>query len=127
MCMHLYMYVHMYTCTCTYMHIYTCTHVYLCIYMYVFCATINHLRHTQSCVICAMCTCYVYIYMCALYTCTCIHIYLCIYMYKYCAACSYGVATISRLFKIIGLFCRISSLLYVSFAKESYNFKEPKP
>ena len=37
----------------------------------------------------------------------------------------YGVATISRLLKIIGLFCRISSLLLDSFAKETYNFKEP--
>jgi len=37
----------------------------------------------------------------------------------------YGVATISRLFKIIGLFCRISSLLYGSFAKETCNSKEP--
>jgi len=37
----------------------------------------------------------------------------------------YGVATISRLLKIIGLFCRISSLLYGSFAKETYIFKEP--
>jgi len=37
---------------------------------------------------------------------------------------SYGVATISRLLKIIGLFCRISSLLQGSFAKETYNFKE---
>jgi len=37
----------------------------------------------------------------------------------------YGVATISRLLKIVGLFCRISSLLWVSFAKETYNFTEP--
>ena len=37
----------------------------------------------------------------------------------------YGVTTISRLLKIIGLFCRISSLLYGSFAKETYDFKEP--
>jgi len=37
----------------------------------------------------------------------------------------YGVATISRLLKIIGLFCRISSLLQGSFAKETYNLKEP--
>ena len=34
------------------------------------------------------------------------------------------MATISRLLKIIGLFCRISSLLEDSFAKENYNFKE---
>ena len=32
---------------------------------------------------------------------------------------------ISRLLKIVGLFCRISSLLCSSFAKETYNFKEP--
>jgi len=37
----------------------------------------------------------------------------------------YGVATISRLPVIIGLFCRIQSLLYGSFAREAYNFKEP--
>jgi len=37
----------------------------------------------------------------------------------------YGVATISRLLKNIGLFCRISSLLLGSFAKETYIFKEP--
>jgi len=36
----------------------------------------------------------------------------------------YGVATISRLLKIIGLFW-ISSLLKGSFAKETCNFKEP--
>ena len=45
----------------------------------------------------------------------------------YCGAsfCAH-VATIGRLLKIIGLFCRISSLLTGSFAKETYNFKEPK-
>ena len=37
----------------------------------------------------------------------------------------YRVATISRLLKITGLFCRIPSLLYGSFAKETYNSKEP--
>ena len=37
----------------------------------------------------------------------------------------YGVASISRLLKITGLFCRTSSLLQGSFAKETYNFKEP--
>ena len=37
----------------------------------------------------------------------------------------HGVDTISRLLKIIRLFCRISSLLQSSFAKETYNLKEP--
>jgi len=35
------------------------------------------------------------------------------------------VATISRLLKVIGLLRRISSILQVSFAKETYNFMEP--
>jgi hypothetical protein len=35
-----------------------------------------------------------------------------------------GVATMSRLLKITGLFCRISSFLQGSFAKETYTFKE---
>jgi len=43
------------------------------------------------------------------------------YVYMY----IYGVATFSRLLTIIGLFCRISSLLEGSFAKEIYKFKEP--
>ena len=37
----------------------------------------------------------------------------------------YGVATVSRIEKIIGLFCRISSLLQGSFAKETYDFIDP--
>ena len=36
-----------------------------------------------------------------------------------------GVSTDSRLLEITGLFCRISSLLYGSFVKETYRFKEP--
>jgi len=36
----------------------------------------------------------------------------------------YGVATISRLLKIIGLFRRMSSLLLGSFAKETCDLKE---
>jgi len=36
----------------------------------------------------------------------------------------YGVATIRRLLKIIGLFCRISSLLWGSFAKETSHMEE---
>ena len=35
----------------------------------------------------------------------------------------YGVATMSRRLKMIGLFGRISSLLLGSFAKETYNFR----
>ena len=37
----------------------------------------------------------------------------------------YGVATMSRLLKILDLFCRKSSLLSGSFAQETYHLKEP--
>ena len=37
----------------------------------------------------------------------------------------YGVATVSRIDSIIGLFCRTASLLSVSFAKETCNFIDP--
>ena len=57
----------------------------------------------------------------------CVYIYItCIHTHLFLSSiCDYGVATISRLLKMIRLFCRISSLLYGSFAKETYNFKEP--
>ena len=37
----------------------------------------------------------------------------------------YRVASVSRIDKIIGLFCRILSLLWGSFAKETYNLIDP--
>jgi len=37
----------------------------------------------------------------------------------------YGVAVDSRIDKIIGLFCRIMSLLQGSFTKETYNLIDP--
>jgi len=56
--------------------------------------------------------------------CVCMYVYVHVCMHVYVFRYRYGVATISRLLKIIGLFCRISSLLQGSFAKETYNFKE---
>ena len=37
----------------------------------------------------------------------------------------YAVPTISRLLQITGLFCRISSVLWGSFATKTYHFQEP--
>ena len=37
----------------------------------------------------------------------------------------YGVATISRLLKIIGLFCKRALQKRLYSAKETYDFKEP--
>ena len=56
------------------------------------------------------------------------YIHVCTYILYLCASTGFlihGVATTSRLLKIIGLFCRISSPLEGSFAKETYNFMDP--
>jgi len=45
-------------------------------------------------------------------------VYMCVYVI-------YGVATVSRIDTIIGLFCRIASLLWGSFATETYNLINP--
>ena len=42
-----------------------------------------------------------------------------------CTHTSYGVATLSRIDKIISLFCKILSLLQGSFAKDTYNLIDP--
>jgi len=81
-----------------YIHIYTYIYMYIYIYGYTYIFTDIHI--------------YIYVYMCL----------------RYCSAreeIGYGVATISRLLKITGLLCRISSLLLGSFAKETCHFKEP--
>jgi len=58
--------------------------------------------------------------------------YLCKYMpvsnvssVYVCDMIQYGVATVSRIDEIIGLFCRILSLLYGPFTKETCNFIDP--
>ena len=59
---------------------------------------------------------YIYLY---LYTCVYVYMYVCVYVCVFKCICTvtlhwivgYGVATVSRIDKIIGLFCRISSLL----------------
>ena len=86
-----------------------------------------------------MCMC-IYTYVCEC-VCVCVYMHMCVHVYVYvyvygkvyvhaCAhvfvyVCGYGVATTSRRLKIIGLLCRMSSLLYGSSAQETYDFKEP--
>jgi len=42
--------------------------------------------------------------------CVCMYVCVCMCVCVMVEGCNYGMATISRLLKIIGLFCRISSL-----------------
>ena len=122
MCVHIYLFMYIYIYMYTHMYIYTCIYAYICLYI---------------------CVCMNITYTHTLY----IHLFICmyIYMFMYSAGeqfflwfvCSYtnardplppycyGVAMMSRLLETKGLFCRISSLLQFSFAKETYNYKEP--
>jgi len=79
---------------------------------------------------------HVYIYTCIYiyaYICMHVHIYIHIYLHTYCtfewctapSPSNYGVATISRLLQIIGLFCKKALKNRRYSAKETYNFKEP--
>jgi len=105
------------------------------------------------CVCVCVCACvYVCVYVCVcVCVCVCVHasVYACVCVRVFCifvcmrelvALCvelsrqdtmttdndqRYGVATMIELLKIIGLFCRIPSLLYGPCAKETYNLKEP--
>ena len=72
----IFMYIHI--LICTYIYIYTHIYIYVCMYVYT------------------------YVYVC-IYICICIyrHTYIHIYLKP-----RYGVATMSRRLKIIGLFCK---------------------
>ena len=47
--------------------------------------------------------------------------------FVYSCAYTYGVATVSRIDKIVGLFCSIQSLLQGSFAEETYTYTHTHP
>jgi len=135
------LYVRVYVFTCVCMCKYICVFACACACMmchallpsdsewqtYVCCMYMYMYSRTSVCVSISVCVC----------LCVCVYM-----MYVRCAhtaaaewpqmvdlcvllCCMHGVATISRLLKIIGLFCRIQFLLYGSFAKETYNFEDP--
>jgi len=92
------MYLCIYVCICLFIYIrfglvsrlVVGTFIYIHIYIYI---------HTYI---------YIYVYM-NIYICVCVCVYMCVHVCK--IRTGIGVATNSRLLKIIGLFCRISSLL----------------
>jgi len=75
-----------------------CVFVPLCICLYVFACVCSYER--------------VYVRVCGVYLCVRVSVCICLCVLdeRVCVYV-YGVATISRLLKIIGLFCRILSLL----------------
>jgi len=84
--------------------LYVCRYVWIYVYIYIYIYD------------------YVYIYTKYIY----IHIYIYIYVYALQSrSIWYGVATISRLLKIIGLFCKSALWKRRYSAKETYNFKAP--
>ena len=56
------------------------------------------------------------------FQCVCVRVCLCVFA---CIYINYGVATISRLLKMIALFCNRALLKKLYSAKETYNLKEP--
>jgi len=87
----------------------------VCVYKYIFTSA----HHVMN----------VCLYKCIQSACECVNIYirsqaLICYMRAY-TNHSHKVTTVSRIDWIIGLFCRIWSLLYGSFAEETYNLIDP--
>ena len=110
--MHIYIYVHAYIHTYVYVYVcmrickptYTCTCLYLYIRMIVQQA---HTGRTKARGFSSSCCC-----CCSFCLHACMHTHLCDrFNTRTWGGYEYGVATISRLRYIIGLFCRISSLL----------------
>jgi len=133
-CIHVYIYIYMYTRVCVFL-MYICIFVY--VYMYTYTYTCIHIHIYIH--ICIFSYVYVYIYM-YLYTYICIYVYIYIYIEtkttntrificiltgRCISLYMYGMASVSKIDKIIGLFCRILSLWWGSFAKETYNFIDP--
>jgi len=78
-----------------------------------------------------VCVCvYVFVFGVCVCVCVCVYVCVCVCVFMCLSVClAFGNARetdrfvcISRILKIIGLFCRIQSLLQGSFAKETHNF-----
>ena len=111
--MYIYIFVYIYTCTYTHIHMYKHACIYVYIYIHIFTYTYLHIfTHIHI---------FTYVYL-HTYTHTTMHIYTYIHIAH--TQQLWGGYDQQSL-KIIGLFCRISPLLQGSFAKETYNFKEP--
>ena len=118
------MYTYIYECLSTHMYLYTDIYELLCIRQHLFmCINIYTSIHTfANCFGILMpgahAHLYIYIYIYThvhlrMYVCVHIHVQILVYcIYSYICTClytqiyAYGVATISRLLKIIGLFCK---------------------
>ena len=83
-----------------------CTHVYVCECMHASCASMYIcVVYTRPCMYVQASVMYLCVYVCM---CMCVYVcvsimYLCVYV---CVVFVYGVATICRLLKIIGLFLK---------------------
>ena len=86
------------------------------------------LAYTKACQQACMCT---YMHVCDMHSRVHAHMQTCIDPYvhehecTYTHECMYGVAMISRLPKITGLFCKRALFKRPYSANENYNFKEP--
>ena len=123
---------------------YTCTHIYMCVihtsttvvYTHIYVCTCIHFDTCMTTTVVDICMTYI-----------CVHVdnrYAAVFFpnsektaaYESCKSWAsrfysvnrvecYGVATISRLLKIIGVFCKTALHKRLYSTKETYNFKEP--
>ena len=95
-CVFIYLYIYIYICIYIYIYIYIHMYIYIRIHI---CVCISVYIYIHICV-------YIYIHMYTIYTYMCVYIYIFICMRAFLVWIWYGVATIRRLLKMIGLFCK---------------------
>jgi len=76
-------------------------------------------------VVCILIWFFRFVYMDYIHECACVWWKYYIHVWIQADGMCYGVASVSRIDKITGLFCRISSVLWGSFAKGTHNFIDP--
>ena len=118
------------------MHTHTCLHICMCFHMYIYiicnvCVYVH--THMHVCIHNRLSLCvyphdgqYIYTYK-LVFVCMYIHTHMYVYLHDRKSLrhfARYGVATISRLLKITGLFCKKDLQKRQYFAKETYDLKE---
>jgi len=125
--LNIYIHQHIDTQVCTHAHAHACTNTHqdidtqICTHAHAHAYTNTHM----SCVCVYVCSGETHMYV-STYRHT--HLYIfntCVYISMSTSWYVYGVATISRLLKIIGFFCKRALYTRWYSAKETYNYKEP--
>ena len=130
---HAHAHIHTHTCMCVCVYVCTCVCVYVCmcvcVYMCVYDMCVTHMSYTHMRVCVTRVRHINELWLIDVYEMCVTHTHnslICVIHTHISSICvTYGVATISRLLKMIGLFYKRALYKRLYSAKEIYNFEEP--